>query len=143
MTTKQVCSVEVSEPGTWGAFHHHPCTRPAKVELDGKLYCTIHDPQYIKASSGAKCFHRSYGGCGTGCGKPAVANEYGFGICARHTQKSLRAKERLIAAAPDLLAALLALVNAHDAQIPLDQGDARWPVAQAAITKAKGESYDP
>jgi len=115
MTTKQTCSISVPEPGPFGNFHLHPCTKPAKVKRDGKLYCTIHDPDHIKAKEGAKCFHRSHGGYGPRCGQPSVAIEHGFGVCAAHTRENLRAKERLTAAAPDLLeAARLALAHILD-----------------------------
>lgn len=28
----------------WGGYYHHTCGRTAKVEVDGKYYCGIHDP---------------------------------------------------------------------------------------------------
>jgi uncharacterized Zn finger protein (UPF0148 family) len=28
----------------WGDYHSHKCSRPAKFEVDGKLYCGIHNP---------------------------------------------------------------------------------------------------
>lgn len=40
------CSGTVLESGTWP--HYHQCTRKAVVARDGKSYCTIHDPEYIK-----------------------------------------------------------------------------------------------
>lgn len=57
--------------------------------------------------------------------------------CQRHI-----ANARLIAAAPELLAALEALLGWHEA-FPLTQGEAELPVVQrarAAITKARGEA---
>jgi hypothetical protein len=39
------CSVKVY--GDWLVTPN--CQKPATVERDGKLYCTIHDPEYIKA----------------------------------------------------------------------------------------------
>lgn len=30
-------------------FRGHPCRKPAKIERDGKHYCAIHDPEYVKA----------------------------------------------------------------------------------------------
>ena len=45
---KQQCSVQVSPNDPWGVFHQHHCTRAAIVEQDGKWYCKVHDPEYIK-----------------------------------------------------------------------------------------------
>ena len=45
---RQQCSVKVSGEGQWGAFHQHQCWKQATVERDGKWYCSIHDPEYIK-----------------------------------------------------------------------------------------------
>ncbi len=47
MDTK--CCVKVSPNDRYGSFHPHQCDNPPKVERDGKTYCTIHDPEYIKA----------------------------------------------------------------------------------------------
>ena len=46
MTTKRQCSVMVSNNT---GFYSHPCYESATVERNGKWYCTIHDPEYIKA----------------------------------------------------------------------------------------------
>lgn len=32
-------------------FRGHQCGKPAKVERDGRHYCTIHDPEYRKAKA--------------------------------------------------------------------------------------------
>ena len=45
---KKQCSVMVAPNNQWGAFHQHKCGNPATTERDGKLYCKIHDPEYIK-----------------------------------------------------------------------------------------------
>ncbi len=42
------CSEKVSDPGRWGSFHQHHCRKLAVVECDGKWYCQIHDPEYVK-----------------------------------------------------------------------------------------------
>ncbi len=42
------CSVMVSPNDRWGAFHQSRCQKKAVVERDGKWYCKIHDPEYIK-----------------------------------------------------------------------------------------------
>ena len=40
------CSKRVTRPGDlWGL---HPCEKRAKVVVDGKHYCTIHDPNYVQ-----------------------------------------------------------------------------------------------
>ncbi len=31
------------------AWHKGGCSNPATIERDGKPYCAIHDPEYIKA----------------------------------------------------------------------------------------------
>lgn len=43
--TKRKCSAPVVYD-TWG--HTHQCEKGAVVERDGKWYCKIHDPEYIK-----------------------------------------------------------------------------------------------
>jgi hypothetical protein len=40
------CSATVSDSQGW---HRYQCNNEAKVERDGKSYCRIHDPEYIKA----------------------------------------------------------------------------------------------
>jgi len=40
------CSERVSDYSGW---HFYQCKRPVKVEREGKWYCTIHDPEYIKS----------------------------------------------------------------------------------------------
>jgi uncharacterized Zn finger protein (UPF0148 family) len=42
------CSVMVADPKGW---HRYTCARPATVERDGKLFCSIHDPEYVKRKS--------------------------------------------------------------------------------------------
>ena len=141
MTT--TCSVSVNEPGTWGAFHPHPCGRRAKVERDGRFYCTVHDPEYRAAKERAKCHYRPLGL--PLCGKPAVEVEgSGYGRCAQHTLAVLVAKERLAAAAPDLLAAAEALWQQRigGLALPYEQAKA-WLALGAAIAKAKGTPHDP
>ena len=46
---KKQCSVRVQSNDRWGLFHPYPCSKTAIVERDGKWYCKIHDPEYIKA----------------------------------------------------------------------------------------------
>lgn len=46
---KKYCSAQVYESGRWGSFHPHGCAKKITVERDGKPYCTIHDPERVKA----------------------------------------------------------------------------------------------
>lgn len=48
MGDRRQCSVKVYDVGGWHSF---PCEKPATVERDGVLYCTIHDPEYKKAKA--------------------------------------------------------------------------------------------
>lgn len=41
--------MSVSGSGPWGAFHSHQCEKRAVVTRNGKRYCKIHDPEYVKA----------------------------------------------------------------------------------------------
>ena len=40
--------VKCSEKVWRDSWHTGQCSRPATVTRDGKPYCTIHDPEYIK-----------------------------------------------------------------------------------------------
>ncbi len=44
---KKQCSQRVSKG--YSAYDNPHCQKPAVVERDGKWFCTIHDPEYIKA----------------------------------------------------------------------------------------------
>lgn len=48
---KQRCEEKVWDSSSW---HSYQCTRNAKVERDGKHYCTIHDPIRIKEKQDKK-----------------------------------------------------------------------------------------
>ncbi len=48
MTDEDQCSTMVSGSGSWGSFHQHHCHKQATIQRDGKWYCKIHDPEYIK-----------------------------------------------------------------------------------------------
>lgn len=56
--------------------------------------------------------------------------------------ETLDANARLIAAAPDLLAALQALLMEHGGTLGCQRSDERAVAVRAAIAKATGESYD-
>ncbi len=43
------CSKMVPGEGRFGSFYPARCRHRAKVERDGKPYCAIHDPEYVKA----------------------------------------------------------------------------------------------
>lgn len=82
------------------------------------------------------------------CGDESVLGPDGFMVadCAifslrpgAPTVERCRANARLIAAAPDMLAALRALVPADFDQHP-DDFTEEWHAARAAIAKATGES---
>jgi len=47
ITKGEQCSKQIPND-SWG-FHYHSCSKKAVVERDGKLYCKIHDPEYIQA----------------------------------------------------------------------------------------------
>jgi len=42
------CSLKVNGYGRFGAFHTHQCSKNGVVERNGRWYCKIHDPEYIK-----------------------------------------------------------------------------------------------
>ena len=42
---EKVCSAKVWDEGGWNSYF---CSKKPKIERDGELYCTIHDPEYIK-----------------------------------------------------------------------------------------------
>ena len=48
------CQEMVSPPGMWGAFQQHQCEKRAVAVLDGKRYCKIHHPEYIKKKQEAQ-----------------------------------------------------------------------------------------
>ena len=47
ITKGEQCSKQI--PNDSRGFHYHSCSKKAVVERDGKLYCRIHDPEYIRA----------------------------------------------------------------------------------------------
>jgi len=51
VTKEERCSQRVPGSGPWGVFHQHQCEKKAVIERDGKLYCKIHDPEYIEAKN--------------------------------------------------------------------------------------------
>ncbi len=54
LAKEERCQVMVSPPDMWGAFHQHQCYNRAVVTCDGKRYCKIHSPEYIKAKGEAQ-----------------------------------------------------------------------------------------
>jgi len=60
---KTRCEAMVCPPGQWGSFQQHRCTKKAVVILDGKSYCKIHDPEYIKQRDEKRELKRRAKGC--------------------------------------------------------------------------------
>lgn len=60
----QVCCINVGDGTGW---HSYPCQRKVKVIRDGKAYCTIHDPEYIKRKDAERWAKRDSLKC-KGCG---------------------------------------------------------------------------
>jgi len=60
-----VCSVRVAPNTQWGAFQQHQCNNKAVVERDGKWYCKIHDPEYIKQKDAERQAKRDKNNCKT------------------------------------------------------------------------------
>lgn len=57
------CSVRVSPNTRWGAFQQYRCSKKAVVVRDGKPYCKIHDPEYIKQKDVEREAKRRAKGC--------------------------------------------------------------------------------
>jgi ferric-dicitrate binding protein FerR (iron transport regulator) len=51
---KKLCSETVYPRDRYGSFHGYPCTKKVTVERDGKPYCSIHDPEAVKARDAAR-----------------------------------------------------------------------------------------
>ena len=60
---KKQCSVMVAPPGMWGSFQQHKCKKTAIVTRDGKVYCKIHDPEYIEQKDEERRLKRAATGC--------------------------------------------------------------------------------
>jgi len=72
------CSVRVAPNTQWGAFHQYQCTKKAVVERDGKWYCKIHDPEYIKQKDVEREEKRNKNNCKTAnCRYQFSASGYG------------------------------------------------------------------
>jgi hypothetical protein len=54
VSPEERCQILVLGTGPWGVFHRHQCENRAVVVSDGKRYCKIHDPEYIKAKDGER-----------------------------------------------------------------------------------------
>lgn len=61
--TKRQCSAIISIDN-WHTAH---CSKPAKIERDGKWFCGIHDPEYIKVKESKREVKYEAGNC-KGCG---------------------------------------------------------------------------
>ncbi len=62
------CSVRVAPNTQWGAFQQHQCYKKATIIRDGKPYCKIHDPEYIKQKDTKMEATRKANGCQS-CGR--------------------------------------------------------------------------
>lgn len=60
---KKQCSERVAPPGQWGSFQQHQCNKKAVVEREGKAYCKIHDPEYIKTKNEKRQAKYEAGNC--------------------------------------------------------------------------------
>lgn len=48
LAPEERCQEKVAPEGQWGSFQQYQCNKKAVVTRDGKRYCKIHDPEYIK-----------------------------------------------------------------------------------------------
>lgn len=103
----------------WPYLTTGTCGKPAKVEVDGKHYCGVHDPVRAKERRNKRWAER----------------QQGFERASKIRQ--------LEAAAPDLLAALQEIVQKRlekaSSPAEADGSDGRYARARAAIAKATGE----
>ncbi len=93
-----------------GAWRSHHCGKPAKLEVDGKWYCGVHNPN-----------------------KPPTKAQ----IAAEENFKARLKRNRVHAASDDLLEALINLERT--AGLPAMRDDPVRVAARAAIAKATGE----
>lgn len=63
MTETKYCSERVTGYGQYGLFHLSYCRNIAVVEREGRLYCRVHDPEYIKVKEAKKKAKRIAEGC--------------------------------------------------------------------------------
>lgn len=60
---RKQCAATVSPSDRWGSFNPHRCERKAVVERDGRHYCKIHDPEYIRQKGDERRRKREKAGC--------------------------------------------------------------------------------
>ena len=140
-TTKDTfCSESVSHRVSSNWSESRPCARKATVLREGKSYCTTHDPERRARRLAATChevIENRYR-----CGRPAIAEKYGYGVCELHTEEAVRASVWLMAAAPALLEALRDLMDWQNGP-PLPSYTEGWTKAMKAgrdaITQAEGK----
>ena len=70
---KKVCTESVCFDG----WHYTSCSKPVVVERDGLPYCTIHDPEYIKAKRSKRDAVRKTKACPK-CGSSPHYSFYAF-----------------------------------------------------------------
>ena len=131
---EEQCSREVADSVS---LHYYPCRRKAKVERDGKPYCTIHDPEYIKAKrekwnveweEKAKCWERSR----------ARSDALDAATKGLTTEELQRLNPNLCKAAPDMYEALRTIVEAHANKEPARAWRIADTLAKQVLAKASG-----
>ena len=103
---QQMCSETVMDRTRWASSR--PCGKTAKVERDGKPYCTVHDPERARLRDASICHERVFSRL---CGQPAVEVVHGFGRCAIHTEEAKATSRKLGTHGPALLEALEAVIT--------------------------------
>lgn len=128
--TTPVCSERVLASEGW---RRHPCSKPVRVERDGKPYCTVHDPERRKRQDASKCWHRIYGRL---CGAEAVeVDDVGYGLCAAHTEAARTTRALLGTHGPALLEALQRIGDLTDAEVQMAGLPALRKIARDALAK--------
>ena len=54
VVNKKQCSERVAPPGMWGSFQQHQCEKKTVVTCDGRRYCKVHSPEYIRVQDEAR-----------------------------------------------------------------------------------------
>lgn len=112
MSDAKTCLKRVKRGGSPRWPHYAECGRPGKVEVEGTWYCGVHDP--IK--------------------REARLEERDAAYDKQMAEK--RRLQRLHDAAPDLLAALKALLH-HEGDFKCGISDELYSMAENAIAKAE------
>jgi len=114
--TKARCATTVYGSGNFGGW---PCIKPVKVERNGMMYCTIHDPEYVKAKNDKRQLKWE---------KEFADNQ---AECLRHRGAANESARRL-ALFPEMLEALKTLLDKYDRNL-----GQHWENARALVAKAE------